>query len=38
VILQKDVAIEGLDLETYDAKVRSIEKEALAEAIRVVLS
>jgi phosphoribosylglycinamide formyltransferase-1 len=38
VILQKEVAKEGLDLETYDAKVRSVEKEALAEAIRVVLS
>ena len=38
VILQKEVTKEGLDLETYDAKVRSIEKEALAEAIGVVLS
>lgn len=38
VILQKEVAKEGLDLEAYDKKVRSIEKEALTEAIRVVLS
>jgi len=38
VILQKEIAKEGLDLEGYDEKVRSIEKEALAEAIMVVLS
>jgi len=38
VILQKEVAKEGLSFEAYDEKVRSIEKEALAEAIRVVLS
>jgi phosphoribosylglycinamide formyltransferase-1 len=38
VILQKEVAKEGLDFETYDTKVRNIEKEALEEAIRVVLS
>jgi len=38
VILQKEVAKKGLDFEAYDEKVRSIEKEALAEAIMVVLS
>ena len=38
VILQKEIAKEGLDFEAYDAKVRSTEKEALAEAIRMVLS
>ncbi len=38
VILQKEVSKEGLTFEAYDQKVRSIEKEALAEAIRVVLS
>jgi phosphoribosylglycinamide formyltransferase-1 len=38
VILQKEIAKEGLDFEAYDEKVRSVEKEALAEAIRVVLS
>jgi len=38
VILQKEIAKEGLDFEAYDEKVRSIEKEALAEAIMVVLS
>ncbi|WP_373032817.1 phosphoribosylglycinamide formyltransferase [Sulfurovum sp.] len=38
VILQKEIAKEGLDFEAYDEKVRSIEKEALEEAIVVVLS
>jgi phosphoribosylglycinamide formyltransferase-1 len=38
VILQKEVSKEGLTFEAYDQKVRSIEKEALAEAIRVVLN
>ena len=38
VILQKEVAKEGLDFEAFDAKVRSVEKEALVDAIRVVLS
>jgi phosphoribosylglycinamide formyltransferase-1 len=37
VILQKEVAKEGLSFETYDEKVRSIEKVALAEAIKKVL-
>lgn len=37
VILQKEVAKEGLSFEAYDEKVRSIEKVALAEAIRKVL-
>lgn len=37
VILQKEVAKEGLDFEAFDTKVRSVEKEALVEAIREVL-
>lgn len=37
VILQKEIAKTGLDLEAYDALVRKIEKEALVEAIRHVL-
>jgi len=37
VILQKEVAKMGLDLETYDRKIRTIEKEALCEAILRVL-
>lgn len=38
IILQKEIVKAGLDFEAYDKKIRSIEKEALAEAIRVVLS
>jgi len=38
VILQKEIVKEGLDFKAYDEKVRSVEKEALVEAIRVVLS
>jgi phosphoribosylglycinamide formyltransferase-1 len=38
VILQKTVLKEGLSLEAYDRKIRQIEKEALVEAIRKVLS
>ena len=38
VILQKEIAKEGLDFEAYDKKVRSIEKEALVEAICHVLA
>ena len=37
VILQKEVSKEGLSFEAYDKKVRSIEKEALVEAIRKIL-
>jgi phosphoribosylglycinamide formyltransferase-1 len=37
VILQREIAKEGLDFASYDKKVRSMEKEALVEAIRVVL-
>ncbi|GIT99284.1 phosphoribosylglycinamide formyltransferase [Sulfurovum sp. TSL1] len=37
VILQKEVAKEGLSFEAFDKKVRSIEKEALVEAIQKVL-
>lgn len=38
VILQKEIAKEGLDFETYDREVRSVEKEALVEAICHVLA
>jgi len=37
IILQKVVAKEGLGFEAYDAKVRSVEKEALVEAMRQIL-
>jgi phosphoribosylglycinamide formyltransferase-1 len=37
VILQKEIDKSGLDFEAYDRKIRTIEKEALAEAIRKVL-
>lgn len=38
VILQKEVSKEGLSFEAYDEKVRSVEKNALVEAIRKVLA
>jgi len=38
VILQKEIAKEGLDFDTYDKKIRSIEKKALTEAICHVLA
>jgi len=37
VILQKSLSKEGLSFEQYDSKIRSIEKEALAEAILMIL-
>jgi len=37
VLLQKEIAKEGLSFEAYDEKVRSIEKDVLVEAIRVAL-
>ena len=37
VILQKEIAKEGLSFKAYDEKVRSIEKDALVEAIRKIL-
>jgi phosphoribosylglycinamide formyltransferase-1 len=37
IILQKRIVKKGLDLEAYDRKIRTIEKEALTEAIRKVL-
>lgn len=37
VILQKEIAKEGLSFQEYDEKVRSIEKDALVEAIRKIL-
>jgi phosphoribosylglycinamide formyltransferase-1 len=38
VILQKSLSKEGLSFETYNEKIRVIEKEALAEAIILVLN
>jgi len=38
IILQKEVEKEGLDFAAYDTKIRTIEKEALAEAICKVLA
>ena len=38
VILQKEVSKEGLSFEAYDTEVRSVEKDALVEAIRMVLN
>ena len=38
VILQREIAKEGLNFEAYDEKVRSVEKDVLVEAIKVVLS
>lgn len=38
IILQQEIPKQGLDLETYTKSVRSIEKEALVKAIKVVLS
>lgn len=38
LILQKEVSKEGLNFEMYDTKIRSIEKEALVEAIRKILA
>ena len=38
VILQKVIAKEDLSFEAYDTKVRSVEKEALVEAIKTVLN
>ena len=37
IILQKEVEKEGLDFAAYDTNIRTIEKEALAEAICKVL-
>jgi len=37
IILQKSIAKAGLDLEAYERKIRTIEKEALTEAIQKVL-
>jgi len=37
VILQKSLVKEGLSFETYDRAIRSLEKEALVEAIHIVL-
>ena len=38
IILQQSLQKENLDLEQYDARIRRMEKEALFEAVRVVLS
>ena len=37
ILLQKEVSKKGLSFEAYDAKIRSIEKEILVEAIRLIL-
>ena len=37
VILQKEISKAGLSFDMYDEKIRSLEKEALVEAIRTVL-
>ncbi|MCF6205819.1 MAG: phosphoribosylglycinamide formyltransferase [Sulfurovum sp.] len=37
IILQKKIDKKGLDFAAYDAKVRSMEKEALVDALRKVL-
>ena len=38
IILQKEIAKNGMDFGAYDQKIRSIEKEALVDAIRMVLT
>ena len=38
VILQKEIAKEGLSFEAYDIQIRTVEKIALEEAIRKILS
>jgi phosphoribosylglycinamide formyltransferase-1 len=37
ILLQKEISKEGLTFEEYDKKIRSIEKEALVEAIEKIL-
>ena len=37
IILQKEVEKGSKDFETYESEIKSIEKEALAEAIKIVL-
>ena len=37
IILQKEVSKKGLSFDAFDKKVRSVEKEALEEAIRLIL-
>jgi len=38
VVLQKSLSKTGLDFDTYDQKIRLLEKEALAEALLQILS
>jgi len=38
IVLQKEISKEGLDLEAYDQKIRTLEKEALSEAILQIIS
>lgn len=38
IVLQKSILKKGLDLAQYDAKIRTMEKEALSEAILKVLA
>jgi len=37
IVLQKEISKKGLDFESYDTKIRTLEKEALVEAIKTVL-
>lgn len=37
IVLQKEISKKGLDFESYDTKIRMLEKEALVEAIKTVL-
>jgi phosphoribosylglycinamide formyltransferase-1 len=37
IVVQKEISKEGLDYQSYYEKIRTIEKEALAEGIRMVL-
>lgn len=38
IIVQKEIDKAGLSFEAYDEKIRTLEKEALSEAIRMVLN
>ena len=37
ILIQKEISKRGLTLQAYEAKIRTIEKEVLAEGIRVML-
>jgi len=38
IVLQKELSKEGLDFETYDRKIRVLEKEALTEGIHQIIT